>query len=83
MDPVLDTFWREYWLMLAGNILISIVLIPVCVLALFLALRVRDRIAGISWPAMRGKILGTPLGAALYSTGWVIGISLIIAAAIR
>lgn len=79
----MESYWSEYWLMLAGNILISLILIPVCVLALFVALRLRDRIAGISWPGMRGKILGTPLGAALYSTGWVIGISLIIAAAIR
>ncbi|MFW6339506.1 MAG: hypothetical protein ACOC0Q_01415 [Wenzhouxiangella sp.] len=79
----MNTFWTEYTLMLAGNILISLILIPVCVLALFLSLRVRDRIAGISWPAMRGKILGTPTGAALYAAGWVIGVSLIIASAIR
>ena len=77
------SFWSEYWLLLAANIGISLILIPICVLALFLALRLRDKVGGISWPAMRTKIMGTPLGAALYSTGWVIGISLIIAAAIR
>lgn len=76
-------YWSEYWLLLLANIGISLILIPVTVAALFIALRVRDRIGGISWPAMRGKIMGTPTGAALYAGAWVIAVALIISAAIR
>ncbi|MFW6340983.1 MAG: hypothetical protein ACOC0Q_08955 [Wenzhouxiangella sp.] len=82
MNPEAN-FWTDYGLMLLANIGISLILIPVAVAGLFIALRLRDRIGGISWPAMRGKIMGTPTGAALYAGAWVIAVALILSAAIR
>lgn len=76
-------FWTEYWILLAANIATSLLLIPVAVLAIFVALRWRDRVAGIQWPDLRDRLLETPTSAAIYASAWVLGVALIVSAAIR
>ena len=73
----------DYLALTGLNIVITLLLIPIAVAGLFIALRLRDRIAGIEWPKLRAKVTGTPQAAAIYSAAWIIALGLILSAAIR
>lgn len=62
--------------------LLQVALIPLAVAALFISLRLRDRLAGIDWPKMRNEISSTPLTAAVYCAAWVLAVALLVSSAL-
>lgn len=63
--------------------LVALALLPVAVAVLFIGLRVADRLGGIPWDRLRGKILAEPLTASIYATGRWIALAIIISAVLR
>lgn len=63
--------------------LVALALVPFAFAALFISLRLADRIGGMDWSKMRRMISETPMTATIYATGrWIAG-AMIIAAVLR
>jgi len=63
--------------------LLKLALVPAAVAALFISLRIADRISGFDWPRARDFILANPYSAAGYSAARWIAVAIVLAAVIR
>lgn len=77
-----------YWLAGAsGNIqqvglfsvLLDLLSVPAAVAVLFIALRLRDRLAGFKWEDLKHQLERGNLSVALYLSTWVIAVAVIVA----
>jgi len=60
------------------SVLLDLLLIPAAVTVLFVALRLRDRLAGFRWGALRKQLIDGNLPVAIYLSAWVLAVALIV-----